>query len=61
MAVLSIFPLYWTMVAASTDNTRVSQTPPPFLPGPNLFSNLARAWDEAAMGKAMINSLIVAG
>ncbi|MFC7846323.1 carbohydrate ABC transporter permease [Streptomyces sp. NPDC001046] len=61
MAVLSIFPLYWTMVAASTDNTRVSQTPPPFLPGPNLFSNLARAWDEAAMGQAMINSLIVAG
>ncbi|MEU3252316.1 carbohydrate ABC transporter permease [Streptomyces sp. NPDC006997] len=60
-AILSIFPLYWTMVAASTDNTRVSQTPPPFLPGPNLFSNLARAWDEAAMGKAMVNSLIVAG
>ncbi|MBC7270646.1 MAG: carbohydrate ABC transporter permease [Streptomyces sp.] len=60
-AILSIFPLYFTMVAASTDNTRVSQTPPPFLPGPNLFSNLARAWDEAAMGKAMINSLIVAG
>ncbi|WP_028804643.1 carbohydrate ABC transporter permease [Streptomyces sp. 142MFCol3.1] len=61
MAIVSVFPLYWTMVAASTDNTRVSQTPPPFLPGPNLFSNLARAWDEAAMGKAMINSLIVAG
>ncbi|MGW5640475.1 carbohydrate ABC transporter permease [Streptomyces sp. NPDC003832] len=61
VAILSIFPLYWTMVAASTDNTRVSQTPPPFLPGPNLFSNLARAWDEAAMGKAMINSTIVAG
>lgn len=61
MTVLSIFPLYWTMVAASTDNTRVSQTPPPFLPGPNLFSNLSRAWDEAAMGKAMLNSLIVAG
>ncbi|WP_151770711.1 carbohydrate ABC transporter permease [Streptomyces abyssomicinicus] len=60
-ALLSIFPLYWTMVAASTDNTRVSETPPPFLPGPNLFSNLARAWDEAAMGQAMINSLIVAG
>ncbi|MER7574853.1 carbohydrate ABC transporter permease [Streptomyces sp. NPDC126514] len=61
VAIVSIFPLYWTMVAASTDNTRVSQTPPPFLPGPNLFSNLARAWDEAAMGKAMINSTIVAG
>lgn len=61
MALVSIFPLYWTTVAASTDNTRVSQTPPPILPGPNLFHNLARAWDEAAMGKAMINSMIVAG
>ncbi|GHH45688.1 carbohydrate ABC transporter permease [Streptomyces candidus] len=60
-AIVSIFPLYWTMVAASTDNTRVSQTPPPLLPGPNLLSNLARAWNEAAMGKAMLNSLIVAG
>ncbi|WP_433544474.1 carbohydrate ABC transporter permease (plasmid) [Streptomyces sp. CA-294286] len=60
-ALVSIFPLYWTMVAASTDNTRVSQTPPPLLPGPNLLSNLARAWNEAAMGKAMLNSLIVAG
>ncbi|MFD3652207.1 carbohydrate ABC transporter permease [Streptomyces sp. 24-1644] len=61
VALMSLFPLYWTMVAASTDNTRVTQTPPPFLPGPNLFTNLSRAWTEAALGKAMINSLIVAG
>ncbi|GAA1917236.1 carbohydrate ABC transporter permease [Streptomyces sodiiphilus] len=61
ISLLSLFPLYFTMVAASTDNTRVTQTPPPFLPGPNLFSNLATAWQDAAMGKAMINSLIVAG
>ncbi|GAA2333831.1 carbohydrate ABC transporter permease [Streptomyces kunmingensis] len=60
-ALVSLFPLYWTLVAASTDSSRISQTPPPFLPGPNLFSNLSRAWTEAAMGKAMMNSLIVAG
>ncbi|MFE3830872.1 carbohydrate ABC transporter permease [Streptomyces sp. NPDC059092] len=60
-ALVSLFPLYWTMVAASTDNTRVSQTPPPFLPGPNLFKNLGTAWSDAAMGRAMVNSLIVAG
>ncbi|MFE2944104.1 carbohydrate ABC transporter permease [Streptomyces sp. NPDC059255] len=60
-ALVSLFPLYWTMVAASTDNTRVSQTPPPFLPGPNLFKNLGTAWTDAAMGRAMVNSLIVAG
>ncbi|MFJ4922937.1 carbohydrate ABC transporter permease [Streptomyces sp. NPDC088725] len=60
-ALASLFPLYWTMVAASTDNTRVSQTPPPFVPGPNLFENLGRAWREASMGQAMLNSMIVAG
>lgn len=60
-ALVSLFPLYWTVVAASTDNTRVSQTPPPFLPGPNLLKNLGIAWQDAAMGKAMLNSLIVAG
>mgnify|MGYP001314739735 CR=1 FL=1 len=60
-ALLSLFPLYWTMVAASTDNTRVTQTPPPFIPGPNLFENLKTAWQDATLGKAMGNSLIVAG
>lgn len=60
-ALVSLFPLYWTVVAASTDNTRVSQSPPPFLPGPNLLKNLGIAWQDAAMGKAMLNSLIVAG
>ncbi|PWI12867.1 sugar ABC transporter permease [Streptomyces sp. Act143] len=60
-ALLSLFPLYWTMVAASTDNTRVTQTPPPFLPGPHLLENLGKAWQDAALGKAMLNSLIVAG
>jgi cellobiose transport system permease protein len=60
-ALFSLFPLYWTMVAASTDNTRVTQTPPPFLPGPHLLENLGKAWQDAALGKAMLNSLIVAG
>ncbi|MFF9732853.1 carbohydrate ABC transporter permease [Streptomyces albidoflavus] len=60
-SLLSLFPLYWTLVAASSDNTRVTQTPPPFLPGPHLLENLGKAWQDAALGKAMFNSLIVAG
>ncbi|GHJ42454.1 carbohydrate ABC transporter permease [Streptomyces sp. TS71-3] len=60
-ALVSLFPLYWTLVAASSDNTRVTQTPPPFLPGPHLLENLGKAWQDAALGKAMANSLIVAG
>ncbi len=60
-SLVSLFPLYWTLVAASSDNTRVTQTPPPFLPGPHLLANLGKAWQDAALGKAMANSLIVAG
>ncbi|MGV9705408.1 carbohydrate ABC transporter permease [Streptomyces sp. NPDC003483] len=60
-ALFSLFPLYWTLVAASTDNTRVTQTPPPFLPGPHLLDNLGKAWRDAALAKAMLNSMIVAG
>lgn len=59
--IVSLFPLYWTMVAASSDNSRVSRTPPPFVPGPHLLDNLGKAWRDAALGRAMANSLIVAG
>jgi cellobiose transport system permease protein len=57
----SIFPLYWTLVAASHDQQRVLDTPPPFLPGGRLFSNLEAAWEQANLGKAIVNSAIVAG
>ncbi|MFJ3206923.1 carbohydrate ABC transporter permease [Streptomyces flaveolus] len=57
----SLFPLYWTLVAASHDQQRVLDTPPPFLPGGRLFSNLEAAWEQANLGKAIVNSAIVAG
>ncbi|MET7452489.1 carbohydrate ABC transporter permease [Streptomyces sp. NPDC005574] len=57
----SIFPLYWTLVAASHDQQRVLDSPPPFLPGGRLWSNLQTAWEQAHLGKAIVNSVIVAG
>lgn len=57
----SIFPLYWTLVAASHDQQRVLDTPPPLVPGGRLWSNLQAAWDQAHLGKAIVNSVIVAG
>ncbi|GGR66783.1 sugar ABC transporter permease [Streptomyces humidus] len=57
----SIFPLYWTLVAASHDQQRVLDSPPPFLPGGRLWSNLQAAWEQAHLGKAIVNSFIVAG
>ncbi|MFD8588473.1 carbohydrate ABC transporter permease [Streptomyces sp. NPDC059637] len=60
-SLLSLFPIYYTLVAASRTSGEVTNTPPPLVPGPNLFTNLGKAWEQANMGTAMINSMIVAG
>jgi cellobiose transport system permease protein len=57
----SVFPLYWTLVAASHDQQRVLDSPPPLLPGGRLWSNLQTAWEQAHLGKAIVNSVIVSG
>ncbi|MFS4092849.1 carbohydrate ABC transporter permease [Streptomyces sp. AF1A] len=57
----SLFPLYWTLVAASHDQQRVLDSPPPLLPGGRLWTNLQAAWDQANLGKALVNTVIVAG
>ncbi|MBT3151067.1 carbohydrate ABC transporter permease [Streptomyces sp. CHD11] len=58
---VSLFPLFWTAVAASRDNQRLADTPPPFWFGSNLFKNLEIAWTEANLGEAFLNTTIVAG
>ncbi|MEB8337316.1 carbohydrate ABC transporter permease [Streptomyces endophyticus] len=59
-AVISLAPLLWTVVAASRTNARLAQTPPPFWIGGNLFKNLETAWNQAGLGTAMWNSILVA-
>ncbi len=59
VTIVSIFPLYWTLVAASRSNAEINQVPPPFLPGASLFGNLRRAMDTVDMVKALTNSLVV--
>ncbi|GGX09282.1 sugar ABC transporter permease [Streptomyces malachitofuscus] len=58
---VSLFPLIWTAIAASRDNQRLAQTPPPFWFGSNLFKNLEIAWTDANLGEAFLNTTIVAG
>ncbi|MBV7668894.1 carbohydrate ABC transporter permease [Streptomyces halstedii] len=55
----SLFPLYWTLVAASRTQDEVLDSPPPFIPGGNLFSNLRTAWEQAQLGKAIWNTFLV--
>ncbi|MFF4293540.1 carbohydrate ABC transporter permease [Streptomyces vinaceus] len=58
---VSAFPLYWTLVAASRSNAELARPLPALLPGPRLLDNLRSVLDEAAIGKALLNSLIVSG
>lgn len=60
-ALISLFPLYWNLVAASHSGERVVKAPAPLLPGPRLFDNLAFAWNQVDMGEALVNTTIVAG
>ncbi|WP_030697228.1 carbohydrate ABC transporter permease [Streptomyces albidoflavus] len=61
VTVVSLFPLVWTAIAASRNNTRLAETPPPFWFGGNLFKNLEIAWTDANMGSALLNTVVVAG
>ncbi|WP_203688955.1 carbohydrate ABC transporter permease [Streptomyces sp. SID12488] len=60
-SLISLAPLLWTAIAASRDNARLAQTPPPLWFGANLFKNMQVAWDEVGLGTAMLNSTLVAG
>ncbi|MEV6330456.1 carbohydrate ABC transporter permease [Streptomyces sp. NPDC051909] len=62
LAVLvSAFPFYWTLVAASRSNADLAKVPPALLPGPNLAHNIQAVTQEADIGTALLNSLIVSG
>ncbi|GAA4678497.1 carbohydrate ABC transporter permease [Streptomyces chumphonensis] len=61
VTVVSLFPLVWTAVAASRDNTRLAESPPPFWFGSNLPRNLDIAWHDANLGLALLNTAFVAG
>jgi cellobiose transport system permease protein len=57
----SMFPLYFSVVVASQDNSALSAVPPPVLPGSNLIENIKRVFDTVPFDLAMLNSLTVAG
>ena len=59
--IIAILPLYWTLVAASRTNPELAESPPPFTPGRNLFSNIGEALDQVDMFKALLNSVVVSG
>ncbi|HKP17750.1 MAG TPA: carbohydrate ABC transporter permease [Gaiellaceae bacterium] len=61
----SIFPLYWSFVVASHDNSAIGAYPPVLTPGGHFWSNLHRLFSTDVVSvdfwAALINSAIVAG
>ncbi|MCF2526190.1 carbohydrate ABC transporter permease [Yinghuangia sp. KLBMP8922] len=57
---VSAFPFYWSIVAATHSNAEINAVPPPFLPGGGTGS-FEQAAEQANIGKALVNSTIVSG
>jgi len=57
---ISIFPIYWSFVAASRDNAAISHVPPILVPGDRLLTNLREVFTRTEMWLALTNSFIVA-
>jgi cellobiose transport system permease protein len=59
--VASIFPLYWSVVVSSRDQSAIGRYPPPLVPGGSLWDNLSAAFEQGNFGLALTNSVLVAG
>ncbi len=60
-ALLSVAPFYYMIVAASHTMADMNQTPPPLLPGPDLWRNVTSAMDVQPLALAILNSTITSG
>jgi cellobiose transport system permease protein len=61
ITVVSVFPLYYTIVMASHTNAEMAAETPPMLPTRDLFHNIRLALEMAPLNKGLVNSVIVSG
>jgi cellobiose transport system permease protein len=65
VAAASVFPLYWSLVVASRDNSAIAAYPPVLTPGGDLWHNIGRLFNSGEVSvefwMALANSTIVAG
>lgn len=59
VTIISVLPLYYTIVMASHTNAEMAAKVPPLLPNGTLFTNLKQALKLAPLNQGLINSLIV--
>ena len=60
VCVISMFPFIWMISSSLKDNALIFSYPPELIPQPATWSNYPIAWEETGMGRAMLNSLIIA-
>jgi cellobiose transport system permease protein len=60
MVLVSVFPLYWMFVVATTDSATATRLPPHVLPGRNFLHLAGLVFDTVPFVRTLINSLIVA-
>lgn len=61
VVVVSAFPLYWSVVVSSRDQSAIGRYPPPLVPGGSMWDNLSAAFEQGNFGTALVNSTLVAG
>jgi cellobiose transport system permease protein len=61
VTVVSVFPLYYTIVMASHTNAEMAASTPPVLPNSSVFGNVKKALELAPLNQGLVNSLIVSG
>lgn len=60
VTLVSVFPLYYTIVMASHTNAEMAAATPPILPNASIVDNLREAFKLAPLNKGLVNSFIVA-
>lgn len=61
VTVISVFPLYYTMVIGSHTNSEMAKSPPPFSVNTSLFDNMREALKQQPLFRDILNSIFVSG
>jgi cellobiose transport system permease protein len=61
ITLVSVFPLYYTIVMASHTNAEMAASTPPIFPTTSIVDNMRKALELAPLNKGLVNSLIVSG
>src|SRR5918998_1093147 len=60
-ALVTLYPLYWMLTAATLTESEIFKSPPRLLPGSNFLTNFEKLAASAPFLRALLNSVFVAG